>query len=166
MKRSIRIALGTAAVAAALTVAGASPAQAQVRFSGSFPLPHGRISIGIGDPFFSVGSYVPYDYTVIEDPNYGYGFWYRDRWIPTERIDSSWVVCERPYFGGAYVSPGYDYYRPYVRSYRPYAYGGHYRRYDRWDGRYDRDRRFDRWDGRSDRGRWDWDHDRNDRRWR
>lgn len=169
MKRSIRIALGTAAMAAALTVAGASSAQAQVRFSGSFPLPHGRISIGIGDPFFSVGSYVPYGYTVIEDPTYGYGFWYRDRWIPTEQIGSSWVVSERPFFGGAYVSPGYGYYRPYARSYRPYVYGGRsfdHRRFDRRDGRFDHDRRFDRRDGRFDRGRRDRDHDRNDRRWR
>src|SRR6266513_5675867 len=98
MKRSIRIALASTAMVAGLAVAGAKPAAAQVGFSGSFPLPHGRISIGMGDPVFRVGSYVPYGYTVVEDPDYGYGFYYGERWIPVQPYGSSWLICDRPFF--------------------------------------------------------------------
>jgi hypothetical protein len=165
MKR-IRIALASAAMVAGLAFAGAKPAAAQVAFSGSFPLPHGRISIGIGDPFFRVGSYVPYGYTVIEDPVYGYGFYYRSRWIPVRPYGSSWLVCDqlyfrdrgfaRPYYGGGYGSYGY-------RRYDNRRYD--YRRFDdrRFDNRRFDDHRFDRRrDGRSDRdhrGDRDRDHD-------
>ncbi len=48
MKRAVRIALGSAALATSLAFAGASPANAQVQFEGSIPLPHGRISVGVG----------------------------------------------------------------------------------------------------------------------
>ena len=133
MTRRIRIALGSVAVAAGLTLAGAAPASAQVRFEGTFPLPHGRLSIGIGDPAFPVGGYVPYGYAVIQDPTYGYGFYYGDSFIPCQPYGDQWVVVERPvYFGHGYV-------RPYYRSYdsvRPYYYGRSYRR--DWDR--DRDR--------------------------
>lgn len=100
MTRRIRIALVTAAMAGGIALAGASPASAQVRFRGSFPVPHGRISVGIGAPFFGVGAVVPYGYTVIDDPAYGYGFYYQSRWVPVERYGSSWIVCDRPVFGG------------------------------------------------------------------
>lgn len=154
MKTRIRIALASAALVAGLAVAGSSPAAAQVAFSGSFPLPHGRISVGIGSPAFAVGSYVPYGYTVIEDPAYGYGFYYGGTWIPVQPYGSSWVIVSRPYYPShAYVRPYYgrSYYgRPY--SARPYS-GYGYRGYDgrrsdnRNDHRGDRDRDRDR-DGR------------------
>lgn len=155
--KSIRIALASTALVAGLAVAGSKPAAAQVSFSGSFPLPHGRISVGIGDPFFRVGSYVPYGYTVIEDPTYGYGFYYRSRWIPVEPYGSTWVVCERPYFR----ERGFA---------RPYSYGYGYRNFEnrrfddrRFDNRRFDDRRFDgRRDGR-DRDRGGRDRDRGDR---
>jgi hypothetical protein len=145
MNRSLRIALGSAALVAGLAVAGTSPAAAQVSFSGSFPLPHGRISIGVGDPYFSVGSYVPYGYTVIEDPTYGYGFYYQSRWIPVRPYGSTWVITSQPYFRPGFVARpyagyGYGYARPYSRYgyVRPYSYGHtDSRRYDsrRYDDR-------------------------------
>jgi len=146
MKYRFRIALASATMAAGLALAGASPAQAQVRFSGSFPLPHGRISIGIGDPFFRVGAVVPFGYAVIQDPSYGYGFYYRSRWIPVERYGSSWIVCNRPVFSeGGYVDGGhrYDGFARYPDAAR--FDGRIVRRFDRDDRRFVRsDRRFDR----------------------
>jgi hypothetical protein len=138
MKNGIRIALASAAMVAGLAVAGAKPAAAQVSFSGSFPLPHGRISIGIGDPFFRVGSYVPYGYTVIEDPTYGYGFYYGARWIPVQPYGSTWVVVRQPYFRGGYV-------RPYARPYYGYAHSYGYARPYYGNSRtvYRNDRRYD-----------------------
>ncbi|MDQ2969515.1 MAG: hypothetical protein M3R62_08120 [Acidobacteriota bacterium] len=96
MRKGFRIALATAAVAAGLAFAGASPAQAQVRFRGSFPLPHGQISIGFGDPYFPVGSYAPSYCPVYAHPRYGYGFTYQSRFIPVRQYRSRWVVVERP----------------------------------------------------------------------
>jgi hypothetical protein len=73
MRKAIRIAVGGAALLAALAFFVPSTAQAQVRFYGRFPLPHGSISVGVGNPYyrgygfygyrrFPVGSYVPYGY--------------------------------------------------------------------------------------------------------
>jgi hypothetical protein len=147
MKRAIRIALGSAVLAGGLAVLGASPANAQVRFEGSFPLPHGRISIGVGDVGFGVGSYVPYGYDVYEDPNYGYGFEYDSYWYPCEQYGSRWVIVSAPVF----FHRDYRYIRPY-RSYG-YRYSQPYRGYD---NRYRNYRRDDhrRWDSRSRDDRW------------
>jgi hypothetical protein len=144
MRKGLRIALATAAVAAGLAFAGASPARAQVQFGGSFPLPHGRISIGFGDPYFPVGSYAPAYCNVYSHPRYGYGFTYRSRFIPVRRYRSRWVIVERPvvvrrvytddeYFGAedyddGYVDDGY------IRR-------GGYSHRDDW--RYSRDYRYD-----------------------
>jgi hypothetical protein len=134
--RKNRIALGSAVLAAGLALAGATPANAQVRFEGSFPLPHGRISVGFGDPAFPVGAVVPYGYSVYSDPSYGYGFNYEDSWIPCEPYGNQWIVVERPgYFGHGYVRP----YRSYGYYSRPYRY--YSRPYRRWD---DRRERFER----------------------
>lgn len=172
MKKAIRIALGSAVLAGGLAVVGASPANAQVRFEGSFPLPHGRISVGVGDVGYGVGSYVPYGYDVYENPDYGYGFEYEDYWYPCEQYGTRWVIVGAPVFFGGYHD--YRYVRPY-RSYgsygysRPYGNYGYsrpygrsydyrtYRRddYRRWDGR--RYRRNDRWS--RDRDRWSRDRD-------
>ncbi len=144
MKSGFRIALATAAVAAGVAFAGASPAQAQVGFSGSFPLPHGRISIGIGAPAFSIGTYVPNDYEVYSRDDDGYGFDYESRWIPVRQYSGRWVVCEpsqaygygygggyRGGYGGAYGDYGYR--GGYgVRGYT----GGYNRYYGRHDYRY------------------------------
>jgi hypothetical protein len=100
MKRAVRIALGSAVLVMGLTIAGAAPAAAQVRFEGSFPFPHGRISVGVAGPAFSVGTYVPEGYVVYQDPEYGYGFTYGDQWISCERHGSRWVIVERPVFFG------------------------------------------------------------------
>lgn len=94
MNKVIRIALGSAVLAAGLAVAGAAPAAAQVRFEGSFPLPSGRISIGVGEPAFSVGAFVPQGYSVYDDPDYGYGFYDGDRWIACEQSGSRWIVVD------------------------------------------------------------------------
>lgn len=171
MKKFTRIALGSAVLAGGLAIAGASSANAQVRVRGSFPLPHGRISINIGAPVFPVGAYVPYGYNVYEDPEYGYGFEYDNRWIPCEPQGTRWIVVERPYYG---YGGDYRYSRPYrsygySRDYRRDNYRGYRRdyRYGRDDRRYSRDyRSYSRDDRRwNDRDRWSRDRD-GDRRWR
>jgi len=161
MKKTIRIALGSAVLAGGLAVVGASPAAAQVRFEGSFPLPHGRISVGVGDPGygygFGVGSYVPYGYNVYEDPSYGYGFEYDNYWYPCEQYGAQWVIVGAPVIFGhrdyGYVRPYRNYggYYGYSRPYgnygysRPYGRSYDYRRYRRDDyRRWDSHRRDDR----------------------
>ncbi len=173
MRKAIRIVVGSAALSAALAFFVPSTAQAQVRFYGRFRLPHGSISVGVGDPYyrgyghygyrgFPVGSYVPYGYRVIYQPTLGYGFYsppfycdlhgvYHSHWVPVRSYGARYVVIERPFIGGY---GGY-----YGRSYRPYSYTG-----DRYYGR-DYGRRYSRRD--SDRRAWDrrdsgrrWDSDR------
>jgi hypothetical protein len=168
MKKFTRIALGSAVLAGGLAIAGASSANAQVRVRGSFPLPHGRLSINIGAPVFPVGGYVPYGYNVYEDPEYGYGFEYDNQWIPCEPQGTRWIVVERPYYGyGGNYGGDYRYSRPY-RSYR-YGYSRDYRRdnyrgYSRDNRRYSRDDR--RWNDRDRRDHRNRDRDgRRDRRW-
>lgn len=165
MKKSFRIAFATAAVAAGVALAAPSPASAQVRFSGSFPAPHGRVSVRFGDPFFRAGSFVPSRYRVTRHPRYGQGFYYRSRWIPVRSYRSRWVVCDSPvgysgayddgYYDDGYYAPydGYSsrpHYRPYVYS-RPYGYSGFY--VHRFNGGHGSNRGGDRgrhggWDGR------------------
>lgn len=184
MKKALRIAVGTAALAAGLAVVGAAPANAQVRFRGSFPLPHGRISVNVGGPVygggyydqFPIGGYVPYGYDVYEDPTYGWGFAYDDQWIACEPRGTRFVIIGAPVYYGGYRSYGYGGYRNY--GYRDYRYARPYRYYSRdygyrrWDHHRDRnwgrnDRRWDRndrnWDGRRD-GNWDRNRDGNYRR--
>ncbi|MDQ6892395.1 MAG: hypothetical protein M3167_06910 [Acidobacteriota bacterium] len=172
MTKAFRIALASATMVAGLAVAGARPANAQVEFRGSFPLPHGRLTIG--HPSFRVGGFVPFGYRVYSRPGYGYGFLYRSRWIPVRRYSERWVVCESPeyaygyesdytYDGGYAYDPGYvEYYSPrYSYSYPRYSYapGYAYRYHSDWR---DNGRGWDRgWDHRRwDRGR---DHDRGGR---
>jgi hypothetical protein len=154
MKKAIRIALGSGVLVAGLAVAGAPTANAQVRIRGSFPLPHGRISISIGDRF-PIGGYVPYGYDVYEDPYYGYGFAYEDQWISCAPRGSRWVIVSAPVFY-SHRDYGYRNYR-YSRPYRNDRYGHSrdYRRFD--DRRYRRDHR----SRRDDHNRRD---DRNHRR--
>lgn len=163
MKKFTRIALGSAVLAGGLAIAGASSANAQVRVRGSFPLPHGRISINIGAPVFPVGAYVPYGYNVYEDPEYGYGFEYDNQWIPCEPQGTRWIVVERPYYG---YGGGYRYSRPYRGD--SYGYSRDYRRQDDYrsysrDNRYDRDNRSYGRDSRS-YGRDNRSYSRDDRR--
>ena len=163
MKRAIRIAIGSGVLAAGLAFAAVPAANAQVRIGGSFRVPHGRLSVSIGD-LFPIGGYVPYGYDVYQDPSYGYGFVYDDQWIPCEPYGSSYVIIGAPVFyrSYGYRSYGYRSYRPYYGrsySYRPY-YGRSYSRdYGRYDGRrYSRDHRYDyRNDGRN------WDRNRHGR---
>ena len=122
MKTALRIAIVSIALTAGLAVTGGSRAEAQVSFQGSFPLPHGSLSIAIGDPAFAVGAYVPVAYPVIARPGYGYGFGYRNAWIPARRYGSRWIVCEHPYQTGyAYGYRGYGGYP----GYGGYGHGGH-----------------------------------------
>lgn len=172
MKKMSRIALGSAVLAGSLAIAGASTANAQVRIGGSFPLPHGRISFSIGDPLFPVGGYVPYGYSVYEDPYYGYGFEYQDRWIPCEPRGTRWIVVQSPYYGGGYSRYSDRYYGRRDYGYRDYGYRDYrYRDYRYRDNHYRRDdyRRYGRNDRRwndRDRDRRDRDRDgRRDRRW-
>ena len=177
MNKAFRIALASATLVAGLAVAGARPASAQVHFSGSFPLPHGRLVIG--HPSFRVGGYVPYGYRVYARPGYGYGFLYRSRWIPVRRYSDRWIVCESPVYAygynGGYAYDDFAYEPGFVEYYGGprYVYGPRYYapprvriysrdRFDRHDFR-DRGRGWDRGrdHGRSDgRGR---DHDRGGR---
>jgi len=174
MKNPLRFAAISAAMAAGLAFTGASQAQAGVSISGTFPLPHGVISIGIGDPYFPIGAYVPVGYRICARDGYGYGFMYGSSWIPVQRYRARWRVCNRPwyddvyysdaYYGGSYYtgrfSPRYHSSRRYYND--RYAYRSHDG--DRWNGHRDRhwsDRGYDRSEHWADRG-----HDRNDHRGR
>jgi len=180
MRRAIRIAVGSAALAAGLMVAGASTANAQVRIRGSFPLPHGRISVNVGGggyygggygayDAFPIGGYVPYGYDVYEDPDYGWGFVYDNQWFACEPRGSQFIIIAAPVFYGGHRSYGYRNYGygrnygyrnyGYVRPYSNYGYVRPYRnRYYSRDNRYSH-RNYDRNWSRNDRN---WS--RNDRR--
>ena len=131
MKRAIRTAVVSAAFAGALLFLAPSPGEAQVRVEGRFRLPHGRISIGVGDPYYRggyygypaypVGSYVPYGYRVIRRPRLGYGFYYRSRWIPVRPYGRRYLVVARPVI---VVDPRYD--DRYYRDGRYYRQNGAY----------------------------------------
>jgi hypothetical protein len=161
MKKAIRIALGSGVLAAGLAFAGAPAASAQVRIRGSFPLPHGRVSVSIGDQF-PIGGYVPYGYDVYDDAGYGYGFVYQNQWIPCEARGTRWVIVGSP------VYYGHRDYR-YGRTYRNdrYAYSRDYNRYDsrRDYNRYDSRRDYNRYDSRRDSHRYDSRRDRRHDRW-
>ena len=133
MKIEIRAALVSTALMAAFAVIGATPANAQVSFQGFFPLPRGSISIAIGDPGFAAGTFVPLGYRVASRPGYGYGFGYRDRWIPVRRYSSGWIVCG---IDDAYRTRVHtpSYYDPRYDVAQAYGYRG-YGRYDRHGGR-------------------------------
>lgn len=139
MKSGFRIALATAAVAAGVAFAGASPAQAQVVFSGG-------ISIGIGAPAFSIGTYVPQGYEVYSRDDCGYGFDYEEQWIPVRQYSGHWQVCEpsEAYgYPGSFGGYGSHAYRGYSRynahpSYRSHGYGQRYQVRYRDHGSYGR----------------------------
>jgi hypothetical protein len=176
MKRAVRIALGSGVLAAGLAFVAAPAASAQVRFRGSFPLPHGRISVSIGDQF-PIGGYVPYGYDVYDDAGYGYGFVYENQWIPCEARGTRWVIVGSPvYYGHRDYRYGRTYRNDRHAYSRDYRYGRTYRNdrhaYSRDSHRFDsrRDRRHDRWrrDDRShrhDSHRFDSRRDRRDDRW-
>jgi len=179
MKNALRFAAISAAMAAGLAFTGASRAQAGVSISGTFPLPHGVISIGIGDPFFQVGAYVPAGYRICARDGYGYGFMYRSRWIPVRRYGEYWRVYDSPWYDDVYYSDAYyggSYYTGrfsprYHSSQRYYhdRYAYRSRDGDRWNGHREpqwgdrsqrwNDRGYDRNERWNDRG-----HDRNDHR--
>ena len=181
MRNVIRIALGSAVLAGGLAVVGASPANAQVRIGGSFPLPHGRISVSIGDVGFPIGGYVPDGYSVYNNPDYGYGFEYGDEWIPCEQYGTRWVIVASPIsFGHRHYgygrTGGYGRTSGYGRTDRDdrYSFSRDSRRNDNrtYDthasnsrsygnqnsGRDDRQLRDNRSSQRNDRGSWDQNH--------
>jgi len=135
MQKAIRTAVASAAVVGTLLFLAPAPAEAQVRVEGRFRLPHGNISIGVGDPYYRrgypggyyghsrypVGSYVPYGYRVIRRPRLGYGFYSpafvcqvhgvrHAHWVPVRSYGRRYIVVERPV---VVVDRGYDdrYYR-------------------------------------------------------
>jgi hypothetical protein len=122
MRNALRYVVTSAALLAGLAVMGGSSADAGVSFGfgGTFPLPHGQISIGVGDPYFHVGAYVPVGYQVYARSGYGYGFAYNNRWIPVRPYGATWRVCATPYFDDVYYSNVY--YDPYYGV----GYGGYY----------------------------------------
>jgi hypothetical protein len=108
MKRATRIALGAAGLAIGIAVAGAAPASAQVGFYGSFPVPFGRITVGVPGPGLAIGAFVPPGFVVVNDPYYGYGFAYGDQWIACRPYGGRWIVAEsRPYVGRYGYGRGY-----------------------------------------------------------
>jgi hypothetical protein len=149
MKRAIRIALGTAGLAIGIALAGAAPASAQVGFYGSFPVPFGRITVGVPAPpvvpapvpapVFAAGAVVPPGYVVVNDPYYGYGFVYGGQWVACQPYGSSWVVvASRPYYGhygygGHYAYGGHSGYygRAYSHGSTAWHSGGYARSYNR-----------------------------------
>jgi hypothetical protein len=121
MQKTLRIAVVSAAVLAALLFLAPAPGEAQVRVEGNFRLPHGNIAIGVGDPYYRrgyprvyygspaypVGSYVPYGSRVIRRSNLGYGFYSpafvchvhgvrHSHWIPVRSYGRRYIVVERP----------------------------------------------------------------------
>ena len=126
MRNVLRYVVISAALLAGLAVTGGSRADAGVSFSGTFPLPHGQISIGIGDPYFHVGAFVPVGYQIYARSGYGYGFAYNNRWIPVRPYGNDWRVCGSPYFDDAYY--GRVYYEPYYGAGYGGYYGGYYTR--------------------------------------
>jgi hypothetical protein len=131
MKKTLRIAVMGAALAAVSLFLVPSEGEAQVRVEGRFRLPHGDIAIGVGDPYYGrdpyrgvyygapaypVGSYVPYGYRVIRRDRLGYGFAspafacrshraHHSHWVPVRRARSRWVVVSEPVL---VVERGYD----------------------------------------------------------
>jgi len=155
MRKAIRIAIVSAAAAVALFFPFQSSADAQVRFEGRFRLPHGDISVGVGDPYYGrgygyygypaypVGSYVPYGYRVIRRPRLGYGFHsprfacrshgvYHSHWVPVRSYGRRYIVVERPAVIERYVDRS-DRYRD-DRSYGGDPYYDFNREY--WDRSY------------------------------
>jgi hypothetical protein len=126
MRNVLRHVVMSAALLAGLAVTGGSSAHAGVSFSGTFPLPHGQISIGIGDPYFHVGAFVPVGYQVYARTGYGYGFAYNNRWIPVRPYGGAWQVCSGPYFDDVYYNGVY--YDPYYGAGYGGYYGGYYAR--------------------------------------
>jgi hypothetical protein len=142
MKKAIRIASLAAALAGAGVLMVPASAKGQVVFEGRFRVPHGRIAIGVGDPYyrsyFPIGSFVPYGYRVIRRPRFGYGFYHRSYWVPVRRYRTRWIVVAEPVFVERYDrrpyvyrdryldqgyrgDPYYDFNREYWdRSYHPY----------------------------------------------
>jgi hypothetical protein len=147
MKNAVRTALSATALCAGLAFVGASAASGQVFFQGNFPVPHGRISVGVGVPAFAVGAYVPGPYIgqIVYVPGYGYGFYCDGAWVPVRQYARGWVVYQRPFV---------------IARERLFGFHGSHRftRFDR-GGRFDsnRDGRIDRFDrnrdGRSDLNR-------------
>ena len=155
MKNVLRHVVTSAALVAGLAVTGAARADVGVSFSGTFPLPHGQISIGVGDPYFHVGAVVPVGYQVYARSGYGYGFAYNNHWVPVRPNGGVWLVSARPYFndvyydtvyydpyygagyggyyGGYYVHPSHRYAQraAYHRSYANHNYSPYHRRYER-----------------------------------
>ena len=107
MRKAIRIALLAATAVMASAFWAVSPARGDVSFHGTFRGPHGAFSIGIGSPYFPVGSYLPHGHRVAHRPRYGYGFWSpvfvcrahhlrHAHWVPVRRHRARWIVVERP----------------------------------------------------------------------
>jgi len=125
MRNAARLVLISAALTAGLALTGASRANAGVSFQGVFPLPNGTISIGIGDPYFSVGAYVPVGYPIYAYPGYGYGFAYHNHWVPVRRYGAAWRVYGQPYFDDVYYHDVHyhgGYHRGYYGGYAGHAY--------------------------------------------
>ncbi len=108
-----RLSLLMIAAAAAVVLAVAPRASAQVAVSGTFGGPHGAVSFstGVPLPFVAVAhhDYRGRGYGYYGRGDYGRGYGYYGR---------------RPYVRHYDYYPRYNYYRPYVRRWvRPYYYG-------------------------------------------
>lgn len=161
MKKSLILAVGAIAT---ILVALPSSANAQVAFGGTFRGPHGSFSIGVGGFEPIVGAYVPSPYVnqIYYLPDYGYGFYYDNEWVPCQQYGSAWVIASAPFFiERPFVGHGF-YSRPFF-GHRTFRRGWDDRRFARdWGGRsFRRDdgRSFQRNDGRSFR------RDGGSRRW-
>jgi hypothetical protein len=118
MKKSLILAV--AAIATVL-VALPSSANAQVAFGGTFRGPHSSFSVGVGGFEPIVGAYVPspYIHQIYYSPDYGYGFYYDNEWVPCEQYGSGWVIAGAPFFIERPFVRGYAYSRPFVgRTFR------------------------------------------------
>ena len=101
MKKSL-IFVGSAIAIVLLSVPGT--AKAQVALGGTVRGPHGSFSIGVGGPFVPVvGAYVPQPFVeqVYLSPDYGYGFVYDSRWVPTQYGSPGVIVSGGSTFAGS-----------------------------------------------------------------
>ena len=97
-------------VVAFAALAQAPTASAQVAVSGTFGLPHGVVSFGVGHPAYGYG--------------YGYAPVYHRHYRPRVYTYVAPAYAYRPYVRHVYRSYYRPYYRPYSRVYvQPYAYG-------------------------------------------
>ena len=114
--RSKMLPLFAALFLGAAALAVAPSASAQVRFRGTFGLPHGVVSVGVGSPYYYSSGYGGYGYAAPDYYAPSYSGYYYDGYYPS--YYPRYYV--RPHYYRSYYRPYRSYYRPHVSRYRSY----------------------------------------------